>query len=488
MKTTNAMQPTTKPTTKRTPVCAALALVAVSATLGSPTVTLAQGFSCETRTEQSIPCTVTRLGAVVCRTSSDSGAIDLGEVAACVDLNFSIGTNPVVTLAAFGGGSEPTDQYGEWNGGSALTTWKLEALKYELGDRPLYYEVAYPLLERTRGIPYPGQATVVTTRPIRRAGELTRMRGRTTVLVAGGGGAHGRVIAGDATPDVGRGGVGGNVDGWDGLPCPYADGVCADGANGSSAKGAPGGEGGYERWSPSFVSVAANGVEDSFAERFAWGGHGGGGHPHGGGGQALEKLTRMSAGGGGGGGSFAWRSTRPTPEGLQALLLREPGVQLIFQRDGLHSQVEWQYAEFSGNQTQPYELEARDAQTSLSITIDDPGGAESDLALGGLILTDGCGEDSQQIEPYRVTRLMNLGTGFTTTDDSKVFYRVYDGHGRLIRTVETRAAAAFVLDRSLSLFFAHTDRLGNRGKMSIFANTEPRLHVATSCPRVAPRG
>ncbi|MEM7436939.1 MAG: hypothetical protein AAF436_17425 [Myxococcota bacterium] len=482
MKTTNS----TQSTIKQTPFSAMLALTGIAVAVGSPAAAGAQDFSCETRTEETISCAVTRLGAVVCKPSSHSGVIDLEEVAACVDAHFPIGANPIVTLAAFGGGSEPTELYSAWNGGTALTTWKYDALLDELDGRPLHFEVAYPLLEPTGNVPYPGQATVVATRPIHREGQLTRIRGATTVLVAGGGGAHGQVFSEDTPQDVGRGGFGGHADGWDGFPCPYTDGVCADGANGGNAKGAPGGGGGYERWNPEFVSVAANGVEDSFAERVARGGHGGGGHPHGGGGQALEKLARMSAGGGGGGGSFAWRSTRPTPEGLSRLLLREPGVQLVFQRNGLHSQVEWQYAEFSGGHIEPYELRALEGQTSLSITINDPGGPESDFEVGGLILADGCGRESRRIEPYRLTRLMNLGSGFTTTDDSRVFYRVYDGDGRLIGTAETKVAAAFVLDTSFSFFFQHTDRLGNRGKVSILADSQPRVRVPSSCAKSEP--
>ena len=143
----------------------------------------------------------------------------------------------------------------------------------------------------------------------------------------------------------------------------------------------------------------------------------------------------------------------------------------MFHRDGLHSQVQWQRAQFTGNRVDPYQVKALAGRTTLSVSIEDPGASSTDLELGGLVLADGCARDGRRIEPYRLTNLMNLGRGFTTTDKSQLFYRVYDEDGTLVGTNETQAAAAFVVDTSLDLFFVHTDRVGNRGRISLFADS-----------------
>lgn len=410
----------------------------------------------------------------MCSATARSGSIDLREIAACVDREYGTGTNPVVTIAARGGGSEATERYSAWNGGTALTTHKLHALRDAIDGKPLYFEVARPLLGFAGDAPSPGQATLVTTRPLRSEDETRRVPRKDVVLVAGGGGAHGKAIAGDSRVNAKRGGFGGYADGWAGVPCPFNEGVCARGTPGRHAGGARGGAGGLEVRSPEFVSAAANGAVASSGDRWVRGGHGGGGHPHGGGGEAKDDGATVSAGGGGGGGSFAWRSTRRTPDHLQTLLSDRPGFQLIVHPDVLQSQVEWQYSDFSADDFDAHEIKALEGRTQVLVTVTDPAADKSDLELDGLILVGGCGLERRRIEPYRLTNLVNLGNSFTTTDDSTLSYRVYDADGKHLVTNETQAAASFVVDSTLDLFFVYSNGAGHRGKMSVFADSGER--------------
>ena len=432
----------------------------------------AQSFECSTEREDKLMCRKLQSTSVVCDATQDSGTIDISRVAACVGNHFDAGPNPIVTLAASGGGSEPTDRYSEWNGGTAFTTHKLSALEDELDGQRLHYEVAYRLLDSTDDFIYPGQATFVSTERIRSTADIERLDGRNTLLVAGGGGAHGLVIPGDAVEDAKRGGLGGYADGWSGFPCPYtADGVCADGTDGGDAKDAHGGAGGTEERSPLFVDAIENGVEDSFGDRFAWGGHGGAGHANGGGGSAQERLNYMSAGGGGGGASFAWRSTRETPGTVESRLLEQSGFQVFFHRDGLQSRFEWQYSDFGGGSFEPIEMKALDGSTGISATFNDPGAPETDVELAGLVLVTGCEQSALRLKPYRVTHVKNLGSTFTTTDAAELHYRLYDGDGNLVRTGQTNVAASFTPNKALDLVFRYTDEQGNRGRLSIFADS-----------------
>lgn len=450
----------------------ALVWLALAAPLFTGDRAKAEAFECGTQLADKLSCREMGGDSVVCNGTKHSGAIDISEVAACVAEHFDAGPNPVVTLAAMGGGSEPTDRYSEWNGGTAFTTHKLSALEEELDGRPMHYEVAYPLLDSTGDFIYPGQATFVTTVRVRSAADMESLNGGNTLLVAGGGGAHGLVIPGDAVEDAKRGGLGGYADGWRGFPCPYtADGVCADGAAGGDAKDAPGGEGGTEERSPLFVDAMQNGVEDSFGDRFAWGGHGGAGHANGSGGGAMERLAHVSAGGGGGGASFAWRSTRETPGTVETRLLEQPGFQVFFHRDGLQSCFEWQYSDFTGGSFASVEMKALGGNTGISATFSDPGAPETDVELGGLVLVERCDEDALRLEPYRVTHVKNLGSTFTTTERAELYYRLYDGNGNLVRTGQAKVAASFTLNDALDLVFRYADEKGNRGKLSIFADS-----------------
>ena len=429
----------------------------------------AQEFECDALIGEPVSCEVTRFDSVVCTPSGPSGAVEISDIAACVDREFGTGVNPIVTVAAFGGPSGTTEQYDGWNGGTAFTSHKLEELQEELDGEPLFYEVAQPMLALSRGGAYPGQATLVTTVPVNGIEEARQLNGANTILVAGGGGAHGQVYPGSSSANTGRGGYGGYADGWEGIPCPYtADAVCADGTDGQSTRGARGGLGGTEEQDSDFVECLENGVEDAIDGRYAWGGHGGAGHPQGGGGEANESVRPVAAAGGGGGGSLAWRSSRPTPPGLERVLIEEPGVQLIFESDGAHSELEWQYADFSGDGFDAYEMKGIDGNTTISITINDPSGVKTDLELGGLTLVDQCGSDGQRVEPYRVTDLVQAGGELVATEATEVFYRVYDGDGEITGTGRTKATASFVENESLHLHFRYTDGNDDRGRIAVY--------------------
>ena len=275
-------------------MCVALATVLGTCLLSA--VGYAQAFKCATQRGQALWCTKEPGDSVVCTADGPSGAIELSEVMRCVGEHFDAGPNPIVTLAAFGGGSEPTDRYSDWNGGTAFTSHTYSALKEVLDGQSLHYEVVYPILDGTGEFVYPGQPTLVTVERVASRRDIKRLDASNTLLVAAGGGAHGRVIPGDTTEDAKRGGLGGYADGWNGPPCPYtAKAVCADGTRGRSAKDAPGGAGGTEERNPPFVEALANGVADSFGDRFAWGGHGGAGHSKGGGGGDTESLALLDS-------------------------------------------------------------------------------------------------------------------------------------------------------------------------------------------------
>ena len=452
-----------------------VALVTLLGTCLLSAVGHAQAFKCATQRGQALWCTKEPGDSVVCTADGPSGAIELSEVMSCVGEHFDTGPNPIVTLAAFGGASEPTHRNSDWNGGTAFTTHTFSALEEVLDGRLLHYELVYPMLDGTGEFVYPGQPTLVTVERVASRRDIKRLDASNTLLVAAGGGAHGRVIPGDAIEDAKRGGVGGYADGWNGRPCPYtANAVCADGTRGHSAKDAPGGAGGTEERNPPFVGALANGVADSFGDRFAWGGHGGAGHSTGGGGSALARLTHVSASGGGGGGSLALRSTRETPPTVEPRLLEEPGFQIFFHRDGLQTWLEWRYSEFTGEGFDTIEVKAVEGETSLSVTVNEPGAATTDIELGGLVLVERCSPTSRRIEPYKLTGLSNLGSRFTTDDDAVIYYRLYDGKNMLIGTGQTRAAASFTPNETLDLFFTYVDQNGNEGRLSIFATSGAR--------------
>ncbi|MEM9727829.1 MAG: hypothetical protein AAF997_04540 [Myxococcota bacterium] len=444
-----------------------LAIVAAVGLLGCPAA-YAQGTQCESD-GTSFSCELDNRGMVVCTPKSHEGKLRIDELASCVAANYGTGADPLVTIAAFGGGAEATPSNKAWNGGTAFTTHRLAELKAELGGAPLYFEVAKPRIESKASGAKPGQATVVATKPIGGPDKLQKLSGRETVLVAAGGGAHGQVIPGSLVEDARGGGLGGYADGWFGSPCPYTrGGVCGSGQRGRSAIGASGGYGGTESVNAKSLEFRDNGV----AEVAAWGGHGGAGHPQGGGGDAISGNRLAAAAGGGGGGSFAWRSTRATPQGLESVLRRQPGVEFVFQRGGRTSQIEWQAATFTADDAEGHDIKAIQGTATISVIVDDPGAMKTELDLDGLVLLDRVDDNGRQIEPYRITEVANLGQNFTTTERSKVLFRIYDQHGTPIGHGMTGAAASLRLDESLQLFFRLGESGGARGEVAVFAQSK----------------
>lgn len=159
----------------------------------------------------------------------------------------------------------------------------------------------------------------------------------------------------------------------------------------------------------------------------------------------------------------------------ETFVLDVPAVQIVFQHDGLARRVEWRCAGSAGEECCPSDERCTRGDTTISVTVDAPGSIMTTIGLEGLVLVDSTRTRTRQIEPFKITDVLNLGRSLSTTESSVLSYRTFDREGAPTGTAMTRAAASFTDGSGLHLFFRCTDPRGNPGRVSVFADVEDKV-------------